>query len=116
MRPFVVSSYKDIFILDRYVLIGAHFDAWNFGALDDGSGIAINHELVRVFGSLMRSRMSLTTVENLDDFSSYVDWKPRRSLMFCAWAAEVKYLSSFDRKELIHFRNMELLDQLNLLK
>ncbi|CAF1088366.1 unnamed protein product [Adineta steineri] len=38
---------------DRYVLIGAHFDAWNFGALDNGS-----------------------------------DWKPRRSLMFCAWAAE----------------------------
>jgi Zn-dependent M28 family amino/carboxypeptidase len=42
-------------VLDRYVLIGAHFDAWNLGALDDGSGTAINHELVRVFGSLMRS-------------------------------------------------------------
>ncbi|CAF0849506.1 unnamed protein product [Adineta ricciae] len=56
---------------DRYVLVGGHFDAWNFGALDDGSGIAINHELVRVFGSLMRP-----------------NWKPRRSLMFCAWAAE----------------------------
>ncbi|CAF0953290.1 unnamed protein product [Adineta steineri] len=56
---------------DRYVLIGAHFDAWNFGALDDGSGTAVNHELARVFGSLMKS-----------------NWKPRRSLMFCAWAAE----------------------------
>ena len=44
--------------LDRYVLIGAHFDAWNFGALDDGSGIAINHELVRVFGNLVKSSMS----------------------------------------------------------
>ncbi|CAF2629093.1 unnamed protein product [Rotaria sp. Silwood2] len=56
---------------DRYVLIGAHFDAWNFGAMDDGSGIAVNHELVRVFTSLIKS-----------------NWKPRRSLMFCAWAAE----------------------------
>ncbi|CAF1243707.1 unnamed protein product [Rotaria sordida] len=56
---------------DRYVLIGAHFDAWNFGAIDDGSGIAVNHELVRVFRTLVRS-----------------NWKPRRSLMFCAWAAE----------------------------
>ncbi|CAF1569306.1 unnamed protein product, partial [Adineta steineri] len=56
---------------DRYVLIGAHFDAWNFGAQDDGSGTAVNHELVRAFGSLMKS-----------------NWKPRRSLMFCAWAAE----------------------------
>ncbi|UJR30769.1 hypothetical protein I4U23_018289 [Adineta vaga] len=56
---------------DRYVLIGSHFDAWNFGALDDGSGIAVTHELVRVFASLMRP-----------------NWKPRRSLMFCAWAAE----------------------------
>ncbi|CAM4941141.1 unnamed protein product [Rotaria socialis] len=56
---------------DRYVLIGAHFDAWNFGALDDGSGIAVNHELVRVFRTLVKS-----------------NWKPRRSLMFCAWAAE----------------------------
>ncbi|CAF3463867.1 unnamed protein product [Rotaria sp. Silwood1] len=56
---------------DRYVLIGAHFDAWNFGAIDDGSGVAVNHELVRVFTSLVKS-----------------NWKPRRSLMFCAWAAE----------------------------
>ncbi|CAF1471670.1 unnamed protein product [Adineta steineri] len=56
---------------DRYVLIGAHFDAWNFGALDDGSGTVVNHELARVFGLLIGS-----------------NWKPRRSLMFCAWAAE----------------------------
>ena len=45
-------------LLDRYVLVGAHFDAWNFGALDDGSGIAVNHELVRVFGNLVKSSMS----------------------------------------------------------
>lgn len=49
---------EDVTSLDRYVLIGAHFDAWNFGALDDGSGIAVNHELVRVFGNLMKSSMS----------------------------------------------------------
>ena len=41
--------------LDRYVLIGAHSDAWTLGAIDDGSGIAVNDELVRVFGSLIKS-------------------------------------------------------------
>ena len=41
--------------LDRYVLIGAHADAWTLGAIDDGSGIAVNDELVRVFGSLVKS-------------------------------------------------------------
>ncbi len=56
---------KKKFVLDRYVLIGAHFDAWNFGAIDDGSGMAVNHELVRVFGSLMRSSTSFKTVDNV---------------------------------------------------
>jgi Zn-dependent M28 family amino/carboxypeptidase len=54
-----------MFLLDRYVLIGAHFDAWTLGALDDGSGIAVNHELVRVFGTLMRSSNSFKIVENI---------------------------------------------------
>ena len=49
---------ENMVLLDRYVLVGAHFDAWNFGALDDGSGIAVNHELVRVFGNLVKSSMS----------------------------------------------------------
>jgi len=79
--------------LDRYVLVGAHFDAWNFGSLDDGSGIAVNHELVRVFGRLIKSSkyyfiskdLVLIDGENLD-------WRPRRSLIFCAWAAEVNYV------------------------
>jgi Zn-dependent M28 family amino/carboxypeptidase len=56
---------KKKFVLDRYVLIGAHFDAWNFGAIDDGSGMAVNHELVRVFGSLMRSSTSFKIVDNV---------------------------------------------------
>ncbi|CAF1218661.1 unnamed protein product [Didymodactylos carnosus] len=62
---------KLFFVIDRYVLIGSHFDAWTFGSIDDGSGTAVSFELARVFGSMNRS-----------------GWKPRRSLMICAWAAE----------------------------
>ena len=69
------------------MLIGAHYDAWNFGALDDGSGIVVNNELVRVFGTLLRSSRLIKSIKNA--FHRYSDWKPRRSLMFCAWAAEV---------------------------
>jgi Iap family predicted aminopeptidase len=52
-------------ILDRYVLIGAHFDAWNLGAVDDGSGIAVNHELVRVFGTLLKSSKLIKYIKNV---------------------------------------------------
>jgi len=33
----------------------------------------------------------------------YLDWKPRRSLMFCAWAAEVNYLKEFNQKRFYSF-------------
>lgn len=35
---------------DRYVIVGCHYDAWFFGAVDPGSGISILMELARVFG------------------------------------------------------------------
>lgn len=49
---------------DRYVMVGAHFDAWNLGALDDGSGMAINHEAVRAFGTLLKSSRPLWIITN----------------------------------------------------
>ncbi|XP_014674344.1 PREDICTED: N-acetylated-alpha-linked acidic dipeptidase 2-like isoform X2 [Priapulus caudatus] len=56
---------------DRYVLVGNHRDAWVFGAVDPSSGTAAMLELTRVFGKLKKE-----------------GWKPRRSLVFCSWAAE----------------------------
>lgn len=57
---------------DRYVLIGNHRDAWGFGAVDPHSGTAVLLELAEVF-----SRLINTT-----------KWCPRRSIVFCSWAAE----------------------------
>lgn len=64
-RNFPLFHRDERRFLDRYVLIGAHFDAWNLGALDDGSGIAVNHELVRVFGNLMKSSMLNSSIKQL---------------------------------------------------
>lgn len=56
---------------DRYVIIGNHHDAWVFGALDPSSGTAIMLELSRAFAKLVSE-----------------GWRPRRTIVFCAWGAE----------------------------
>ncbi|KAF2350347.1 PA domain, partial [Trinorchestia longiramus] len=57
---------------DRYVMLGNHRDAWVFGAIDPSSGTAAMVELARVL-SLMRN---------------LTEWRPRRSVVLCSWAAE----------------------------
>lgn len=57
---------------DRYVVLGNHYDAWLFGGLDPNSGTAAMLELSRVFTQLRNE----------------TGWRPRRSLVFCAWGAE----------------------------
>lgn len=57
---------------DRYVLIGNHRDAWTFGAADPLSGTAVMIELSEALIETMRSQ----------------NWCPRRSIVFCSWAAE----------------------------
>ncbi|KAF2349679.1 Transferrin receptor-like dimerization domain [Trinorchestia longiramus] len=57
---------------DRYVVLGNHRDAWIFGAIDPSSGTAAMMELSRVL-------MAATTE---------IGWRPRRTLVFCSWAAE----------------------------
>ncbi|HUK54746.1 MAG TPA: M28 family metallopeptidase [Candidatus Binatia bacterium] len=54
-----------------WVLAGNHHDAWVFGAADPGSGTAVLLEAARALGELKRA-----------------GWKPRRSLLLCAWDAE----------------------------
>ncbi|XP_072178185.1 N-acetylated-alpha-linked acidic dipeptidase 2-like [Diadema setosum] len=57
---------------DRYVIIGNHRDAWALGAVDPSSGTATLMEVSRVFGKLKRE----------------IGWRPRRTLVFCTFAAE----------------------------
>ncbi|XP_072031805.1 N-acetylated-alpha-linked acidic dipeptidase 2-like isoform X2 [Amphiura filiformis] len=57
---------------DRYVILGNHRDAWVFGAVDPSSGTAVMLEITRAMGKLVKSGK----------------WRPRRSIVFCSWAAE----------------------------
>ncbi|ESN94716.1 hypothetical protein HELRODRAFT_185132 [Helobdella robusta] len=57
---------------DRYVIIGNHYDAWVYGGADPNSGTAVMLEVSRAFMALTKEK----------------GWRPRRSLMFCAWGAE----------------------------
>ena len=58
-------------IRDEVVLIGNHRDAWVLGGADPSSGTASLHEIVRAFGTLIRS-----------------GWKPVRTILFASWDAE----------------------------
>ncbi|XP_022097951.1 N-acetylated-alpha-linked acidic dipeptidase 2-like [Acanthaster planci] len=57
---------------DRYVILGNHRDAWVFGAVDPSSGTAVMMEIARVMGKLYKEGR----------------FQPRRSIVFCSWAAE----------------------------
>ncbi|XP_070577792.1 N-acetylated-alpha-linked acidic dipeptidase 2-like [Ptychodera flava] len=57
---------------DRYVIVGNHRDAWVHGAVDATSGSATMLEVSSAFGQLVKSG----------------EWRPRRSVLFCAWGAE----------------------------
>lgn len=51
-------------ILDRYVIVGNHYDAWTYGGIDPSSATSVLLELVRVFGKMHSD-----------------GWRPRRSVM-----------------------------------
>ncbi|CAJ0605926.1 unnamed protein product [Cylicocyclus nassatus] len=57
---------------ERYVILGNHYDAWTYGAMDPNAGTAVLAEVARA------------TVEVM----SQTDWRPARSIMFAAWDAE----------------------------
>lgn len=81
-----------IFDVDRYVLLGNHRDAWTFGAVDPASGTAAMIELARAFGKMKQNHG--TNKKKFYSFSTegkntgLLGWRPRRSLVFCSWAAE----------------------------
>ncbi|HYP52518.1 MAG TPA: M28 family metallopeptidase, partial [Pyrinomonadaceae bacterium] len=56
---------------DRWVVLGNHHDAWVFGAVDPNSGTTAMLEVGRALGELVRR-----------------GWRPRRTIILCAWDAE----------------------------
>lgn len=56
---------------DEWVIRGNHHDAWTYGANDPISGLAALLEEARAWGQMSKS-----------------GWKPKRTLVFCAWDGE----------------------------
>ena len=57
---------------DRYVIMGNHRDAWTFGGADPNSGTAVVLEVSRAIAKVAKEKK----------------WRPRRTIIFCNWAAE----------------------------
>ena len=56
---------------DEWVIRGNHYDAWVNGAEDPISGISAEMEEARALGELVK-----------------LGWKPKRTIIYCAWDAE----------------------------
>ena len=56
---------------DEWVIRGNHYDAWVNGAQDPVSGISAEMEEARVLGQMAKE-----------------GWKPKRTIIYCAWDAE----------------------------
>jgi putative CocE/NonD family hydrolase len=56
---------------DRWIMLGTHHDAWSFGGMDPGTGLAPTFEVGRALAALTRA-----------------GWKPERSIKFAFWDAE----------------------------
>jgi len=67
----VIARLRGSELPDQWVLRGNHHDAWVFGASDPVSGVIAMMEEARSIGELAKS-----------------GWKPKRTIMFCAWDAE----------------------------
>jgi len=55
----------------EWVIIGAHRDAWGYGAVDNGTGSTVLLETARVIGDALKR-----------------GWRPERTLIFATWDAE----------------------------
>ena len=56
---------------DRWILLGTHHDAWSFGGMDPGTGLAPTFEVARGLAALART-----------------GWRPERTIKFAFWDAE----------------------------
>ncbi|CAI4226334.1 unnamed protein product [Auanema sp. JU1783] len=88
---------------DRYVILGNHYDAWVYGAMDPNSGTAMLAEVARAM---------MQTVNQ-------TNWRPARTIMFTAWDAEeyglvgsTEFVEEFHdilRKRAVVYLNMDCL-------
>lgn len=67
----VIAKIEGAEFPDEWVIRGNHHDAWVHGAADPLSGLAAELEEARAIGELMKS-----------------GWKPKRTLVYCAWDGE----------------------------
>ncbi len=67
----VIATMKGSEFPDQWVIRGNHHDAWVFGAADPISGMVALMEEARVISELVKQ-----------------GYKPKRTLMFCAWDGE----------------------------
>jgi N-acetylated-alpha-linked acidic dipeptidase len=67
----VIGTMKGSLYPDEWVIRGNHHDAWVNGAGDPISGLASLLEEAKAIGELVKT-----------------DWKPRRTLVYCAWDGE----------------------------
>jgi N-acetylated-alpha-linked acidic dipeptidase len=67
----VIARIKGSELPDEWVIRGNHHDAWVNGANDPVSGMIVLMEEARAIGELIKT-----------------GWKPRRTLVFCAWDGE----------------------------
>jgi len=67
----VIGTLKGSEAPDQWVIRGNHHDAWVNGASDPVSGMASLMEEARVLGEMYKT-----------------GWKPKRTMMFCAWDGE----------------------------
>ncbi len=97
----VVATIRGAVEPDRTVLFGTHHDAWTFGAVDPGTGVAALLETARGLATLARN-----------------GWRPRRSIAFAFWDAEefglvgsTEYAEAFKarhQRELIAYVNTDM--------
>ena len=73
LRPIfnVVASLRGTTTPERSILFGTHHDAWTFGGVDPGTGMAALLEVARGLGALAST-----------------GWRPRRTISFAFWDAE----------------------------
>lgn len=67
----VIARMRGSELPDQWVMRGNHHDAWVFGASDPVSGIVAMMEEARAIGELLKT-----------------GWKPKRTIVFCAWDGE----------------------------
>ncbi len=67
----VIAKMKGSELPDEWVIRGNHHDGWNNGAGDPLSGLVAELEEARAIGELVKT-----------------GWKPKRTIVFCAWDGE----------------------------